>query len=60
MAQCEEYWLFFETIRVQFLATTWQLTAAIPASGDQTASHSHICRQNTDAHEIKINKFARW
>jgi hypothetical protein len=27
-----------------------------PVPGDPTPSHRHTCRQNTNAHEIKVNK----
>jgi hypothetical protein len=28
-----------------------------PSFGDSTPSYRHICRQNTNAHKIKINTF---
>jgi hypothetical protein len=53
----QEYRLLFQRIWVQFPAPTWQLITACNSifRGSDT-SHKHTHRQNTNAHDIKLNK----
>jgi hypothetical protein len=51
MAWQSEHWLLFQRTWVQFPAFTWWLIT--PRSD---TAHRFTCRQNTNAHKIKINK----
>ena len=51
------FWLLCQRTQVQFSAPTWQLTPVCNSSARASdTSHRHTCRQNANAHEIKINK----
>ena len=49
-------WLYLPEDPGSILSPTWQLTTVTTNSDDLTPYHKHTCRQNTNAHKIKIVK----
>lgn len=46
--------MIFQRARIQFPASTWQVTTVCTSNARGFGTFKHICRQNPNAHKIKI------
>jgi hypothetical protein len=51
--------MIFQRARIQFPASTWQVTTVCTSNARGFGTFKHICRQNPNAHKIKIIIFKK-